>query len=69
MNTKTETSSELGLSEQQRDALLHELFSLHRELDPDAHLCFCGGDRELIEGVRELRERVERELGDDEPEL
>lgn len=70
MSTETDTStSERGLSAQQRDALLEELFGLHRELEPEAHLCFCGGDSELIEGVRELRARVERELGDDEPEL
>lgn len=59
-----------ALSEEQRDALVSEMSRLQQLLDkPDAHHCFCGDDRMLVETVHELRERVERELGDDEPEL
>ncbi|MCD2191310.1 hypothetical protein [Actinomycetospora soli] len=58
-----------ALSEGQRDALVSEMSRLQQILEPDAHHCFCGDDRMLVETVHELRERVERELGDDEPEL
>lgn len=68
-SSSTTGSSEPTLTEQQRKALTDELFRLHGILEPDHQLCFCGDDRRLIESVRELRGRVERELGDDEPEL
>lgn len=58
-----------ALSEGQRDALTDEMFRLARILEPDAHHCFCVDDRTLVETVCELRDRVERELENDEPEL
>ena len=51
------------LSDEQRTALTDELFARHRAAEPDKHLCFCGGDRELIDAVERLREEQDRERG------
>lgn len=63
------TAEDVVLSDEQRSSLLDQLFAMHQREDPGCHLCFCGSDGDLVEAVTEMRARLERELGDEEPEL
>lgn len=66
--TTRQTPTEVSLSAEQRDALTDELFRLRRALDPHSDMCFCRDDQALVEAVRELREQLPHEIGDDELE-
>ena len=62
-------SGEVVLSDEQRSSLIDQLFAMQQRDQPGCHMCFCGSDGQLVEAVTEMRERLEREHGDEEPEL
>ena len=47
----------LQLSDEQRNALIDELFAHHQALNPDQQGfdCFCGGDEDLVAAVQSAR--------------
>lgn len=57
------------LSDERRSSLIDQLFAMQQRARPSCHVCFCGSDGQLVEAVTEMRERLKREHGDEEPEL
>jgi hypothetical protein len=59
-------ATDVQLTEEQHDALIKELFAYWKAKEPEAHHCFCGSDKDLIDAVTEIRAERERARNDDE---